>query len=120
MDHTVNLHHTTLDEYQADAMLTAIYPEQYSFRGLVYCALKLNGEAGEVAEHVGKAMRDDGGVLTEERRQKLILELGDVMWYVANVAKELGVSLNHVAERNMTKLRRRADQGTLRGSGSDR
>lgn len=109
-----------LNEYQGAAAKTAIYPEQNSFVGLNYCTLKLNGEAGEVAEHVGKAMRDDRFQLTSDRRDKLILELGDVLWYVAMIAIELEVSLNFVADLNIQKLKSRAERQTLKGSGSDR
>lgn len=110
----------TLDSYQQAAVGTAIYPGQGTMQGLIYTTLKLNGEAGEIAEGVGKAIRDDGGVITEERRAKLVLELGDELWYIAAMAKELGVDLSEVAHRNLAKLARRAAQGVLGGSGSDR
>lgn len=122
--------HATLDEYQATATGTAIYPGQGTALGLIYCALKMNGEAGEFAEHVGKAMRDDdfgqsAGAfhhvnLTPERRAKLLLECGDVLWYVASAARELGYTLNEVAHANVNKLLDRQERGTLQGSGDHR
>ena len=106
-----------LDRYQNDACSTAIYPGRNTIHGIVYCALKLNGEAGEVAEKVGKALRDDHSTITPERREALLLELGDVLWYVANLANELQFSLRDVAEANLQKLASRKARGTLQGSG---
>lgn len=88
--------------------------------GLTYAILGLNGEAGELAEHLKKMLRDDAGVLTEERRAALKKELGDQFWYVCAVARELGFSLQEVADKNAEKLAARAQAGTLHGSGSDR
>ena len=122
-----------LNMYQGIAGKSAIYPGQGTFLGLMYVNAKLNGEAGEFSENVGKALRDDNVLvddpnddlfgfrnLPEERRQKLILELGDVLWYVAAAARELGVSLEYIARRNLDKLRDRSERGTLQGSGDDR
>lgn len=106
-----------MNDYQANAVTTAIFPRDL---GLIYTALKLNGEAGEVAELVGKAYRDEGGAISEARREKLILELGDVLWYVANMARILDCDLALVARRNLDKLRSRKERGVLQGSGSDR
>ncbi len=110
----------TFDYYAGRAVSTAIYPGAGTFGGLTYAALGLNGEAGELAEHVKKAMRDDGAVLTPERRVKLVAELGDVLWYAAAVARELDVSLAEVARLNISKLDARKREGKLGGSGSDR
>ena len=111
-----------MNEYQKKAAETAIYPNAglNTFNGVSYCTLKLNGEAGEIAEHVGKAIRDDGGVITLARQEKLFHELGDVLWYVANLAKELGYDLQSVAEGNLSKLADRKARNVLHGSGSDR
>ncbi len=110
----------SFDQYQQRCSSTAIYPDRGSLRGLVYCTLKLNGEAGEVAEKVGKAIRDDAGQISDERRAALILELGDVLWYVAMCADELGVELSHVIAQNRLKLRNRKAKGTLKGDGDNR
>lgn len=124
----------TFDEYKNKALDTAIYPGQGSSVGLIYAALKMNGEAGEFSEHVGKAIRDDGFLsdpgklghfltnreLTEDRRELLIKELGDVLWYVAAAAEELDVSLNEVAQINIDKLQDRKNRGVLGGSGDKR
>lgn len=111
-----------MGEYQDRAMQTAIYPGRGTFQGLVYLALKLNGEAGEVAEKIGKTMRDNGGLLTENVALGLRKELGDVLWYLAALAEELGIGfdLDTVAQVNLDKLADRYVRGTLGGSGDDR
>jgi NTP pyrophosphatase (non-canonical NTP hydrolase) len=99
-------------EYQELAATTAIYPEEYR---IVYPALGLAGESGEVAEKVKKYIRD--GNLD---RDLLAKELGDVLWYVSALSRDLGIDLEDVASRNIEKLRSRAERGTLRGSGDSR
>lgn len=100
----------------------AIYPEagKGSTAALSYVGLKLCGEAGEVAEHIGKAMRDDGGVITDERKEKLIKEVGDVYWYLARMCRELGVDPRRVLEANVEKLEDRKKREKIKGSGDDR
>ena len=85
-----------------------------------YPALGLCGEAGEAAEKVKKALRDDGGVLTDERRAALAGELGDVLWYVAQLATEAGLDLDTLAEDNLAKLLSRQERNVLQGSGDTR
>src|SRR3712207_4133908 len=92
-----------LADYQRRSRATAVYPGAGA--NLTYPALGLCGEAGEVAEKVKKAIRDDGGVLTPERRDALAAELGDVLWYVAQVATEAGLDLDAIAADNLAKLR---------------
>jgi NTP pyrophosphatase (non-canonical NTP hydrolase) len=104
-----------LSEYQRRSRATAVYPN--AGRELAYPALGLCGEAGEAAEKVKKALRDDGGVLTPERREALGAELGDVLWYLAQLATEAGLDLDELAEGNLAKLRSRQDRGALAGSG---
>lgn len=106
-----------IDSYTIEAAKTAIYPQEW---GVAYVTFGLVNEAGEVAGKFKKALRDDGGVLTEERRQAMIDELGDVYWYAANLCKELGVEASEVLERNLEKLRSRAERGTLTGDGDNR
>ena len=107
----------TLDQYQKRARETAIYDEQYNF---VYPTLGLVGEAGEVAEKVKKALRDNGGEFTPEIRSEIAKELGDVLWYVANLASDLGFSLEAIGNHNMRKLKSRQERGKLSGSGDER
>lgn len=107
----------SLDQYQQEAGKTAIYPAEWGFP---YTVMGLVGEAGEVAQHLKKVIRDDGGEITPERRSLLIDELGDVLWYAAMTAKELGVSLEQVAQRNLIKLQHRQERNQLKGDGDER
>lgn len=100
-----------MNDYQQQAQKLAVYDKK---DGLAYTALGLNGEAGEYADQVKKMIRNDGGKLTAERREKLIEELGDLLWYAAACAQELSVGLGSVAYLNLCKLRRRASEGTLK------
>ena len=89
-------------DYQQRSRATAVYPGAGD--NLLYPTLGLCGEAGEVAEKVKKMVRDDDGVLTPERREALAKELGDVLWYVAQVATEADLDLQEVADANLRKL----------------
>jgi len=106
-----------LKEYEEKAKSTAIYPKEV---GLLYCTLKLAGEAGEVAEKVGKVLRDNGGVFSDEVKEKLAYELGDVLWYISNLSGELGYTLEEVAQMNLDKLASRKERGKIQGSGDER
>lgn len=92
----------SFEEYQQTARRTALYPRRLS--NLEYPTLGLAGEAGEVANIVKKIQRDFGGKVTEETRRKLKDELGDVLWYIAACADELGLTLEEIAEFNGEKL----------------
>ena len=105
-------------DYQRLSRATAIYPE--AGNNIVYPALGLCGEAGETAEKVKKALRDDGGTLTEERRAAIAAELGDVLWYAAQLATEAGLELEDVAAANLEKLSSRQQRSVLQGSGDTR
>ena len=107
-----------LSDYQRRSRVTAVYPDAGS--NLTYPALGLCGEAGEAAEKVKKAIRDDGGELTPERRDALAAELGDVLWYVAQLATEAGLELDQIARANLDKLLSRRDRAVLQGSGDFR
>ncbi len=106
-----------LSDYQARSRVTAEYPRE---AWLSYPALGLAGEAGEVAEHAKKAIRDDEGAITPERRTAMAKELGDVLWYVAQIATELDLDLDEVAAGNLEKLLSRQRRGVLSGSGDER
>ena len=106
-----------LAEYQRLSRRTAEYPRE---AWLTYPALGLAGEAGEVAEHAKKAIRDDAGQVTDERRAAMAKELGDVLWYVSQLATELGLELDEIADANLQKLLSRQRRGVLSGSGDDR
>jgi NTP pyrophosphatase (non-canonical NTP hydrolase) len=104
-------------EYQRFSRRTAEYPRE---AWLSYPTLGLAGEAGEVAEHAKKAIRDDAGSVTDERRKAMAKELGDVLWYVAQLASELGLELDQIAQDNLEKLFSRQRRGVLSGSGDER
>tara|TARA_B100000700_G_scaffold59493_1_gene64855 strand:- start:427 stop:762 length:336 start_codon:yes stop_codon:yes gene_type:complete len=104
-----------MNQYQEAARKTAIYPDEY---GLVYTVLGLNGEAGEIAEKIKKSIRDNQSL--EEIKPALIDEIGDVLWYVANLAHEVGISMNEVAIRNINKLQSRSKRNVLHGDGDNR
>jgi NTP pyrophosphatase (non-canonical NTP hydrolase) len=108
----------TFDEYQDASRKTAQYPDLG--RNLAYPTLGLAGETGEVAERIKKLYRDDGGVLTPERRDALKAELGDVLWYVAALCSELGLRMGEVAEYNVGKLRDRRNRHVIQGDGDER
>ena len=106
------------DKYQKAARTTAIYHDLGN--NPVYPALGLAGEAGEVCENIKKMIRDDGSELTDARRDAVVKELGDVLWYAAQLATEIGVSLGAVAETNIAKLADRKRRDVIRGDGDDR
>lgn len=130
--------HGEMNQYQGTAIDNAKWPGRGSALGLVYCSLKLNGEAGELAEHVGKSMRDEGlmdavdwmqpdggyapgpNILEPDRRDKLIKEVGDCLWYLAAMCSELGITLQEAASANLEKLYGRQLRDSQRGEGDDR
>lgn len=86
---------------------------------IMYCAGKLNGEAGEIGEEVFKAFRDDGKI-DNDRAKRIFNELGDTLWYVARILDLLGFKMEDCMDANIEKLMDRKDRGVLSGSGSDR
>jgi NTP pyrophosphatase (non-canonical NTP hydrolase) len=87
---------------------------------IVYPTLGLANEAGELAGKVKKIFRDKGGIISEEDRQALKYELGDVLWYLAQIATELDLDLQDVAEANLEKLFSRLARGKIQGEGDYR
>lgn len=105
----------TLNEYQQKALETAFYPMP-----IIYPALGMCGEAGEVADKVKKILRDNNCEFTEEKKHELAKEIGDVMWYCATLANDLGYSLDDIGQMNYDKLHSRQLRGMLGGSGDNR
>ncbi len=105
-------------EYQQKAKGTAKYPVIGD--GVIYPTLGLTNEAGEVAGKIKKIFRDKGGVISSSDRDALRAELGDVLWYLAQVSTELGLSLDEIAEKNIAKLLDRQARGKIQGDGDDR
>lgn len=108
-------------EYQKKSRKTAIYSEKD--KNIIYPLLGLAGETGEVVEKVKKVIRIKGHHVPEfsaEEKKEIAKELGDVLWYLAQVATELGLSLEKVAQGNIEKLFSRKDRGALHGKGDNR
>ena len=107
----------TLNEYQQHALETAIYPDD---RRIIYPTLGLTGEAGEVADKVKKVIRDAHEEFTPEKKQEIMKEIGDVLWYCATLSHDLGYDLEEVARTNVEKLRSRMERHRITGSGDNR
>ncbi len=107
-----------LHEYQNKARHTAKYP--VIGNRVIYPTLGLTNEAGEVAGKIKKIFRDKGGVISASDREALKAELGDVLWYLAQVATELELSLDEIAAANIAKLLDRQARGKIQGDGDDR
>lgn len=105
-------------EYQKKSRKTAIYPQVG--RNYVYPTLGLAGESGEVAEKIKKVIRDKKGKIDKENCLEIEKELGDVLWYVSQLASELKLDLDDIAEKNIEKLYSRMGRGKLKGSGDNR
>lgn len=108
----------TLEEYQQRSRVTALYPD--AGNNFVYPTLGLVGEAGETADKIKKVIRDNAGVMTDEVKVEIGKELGDVLWYIAQLATELKLDLNDIAQQNLEKLLSRKARGVISGSGDNR
>lgn len=111
-----------LNEYAEKIEVLAKYPgaSQGTVPAVCYTALGLAGEAGEVANQIKKVLRDDDGAISEDRREKLVAELGDVAWYFIRLCAELGIDPNRVLQENVDKLYGRLERGTIKGDGDVR
>lgn len=107
------------NDYQQQATKTAGYP-RVDGHGWMYPALGLANEAGEVTGKLKKVIRDNNGVIDDARRQDISKELGDVLWYIAQLATELDIQLGDVAKANIAKLASRQQRGVLGGDGDNR
>lgn len=108
----------TFEEYQKHSKETAQYPK--IGEGYVYPVLGLVNEAGEVAGKIKKIFRDDAGELTSERRDAIVKELGDVLWYLSQIASELNLSFEDIARMNLDRLKSRKERGVINGDGDNR
>ncbi len=106
------------NDYQTKSRKTAEYPAIE--HPVIYPTLGLVNEAGEVAGKIKKVFRDKDGQISEETREALKAELGDVLWYIAQIATELDLSLDEIAEYNITKLYDRLERGRIKGDGDNR
>lgn len=110
------------DEYQKKAAKYDLFEAVSDFRevGFIEKVLGLTGEAGETADKIKKILRDKDGEISDEDRESIAKELGDVLWYVAAIARYLGVDLSEVAEGNINKLESRYQRNKLHGAGDER
>jgi len=102
-------------DYQDQASKTAIYKHE-----IIYPALGLANEAGEVLGKIKKVLRDNDGDFTPEKREEIGKEIGDVLWYISALARDLNLSLDAIAQQNLDKLNSRLSRGVLGGSGDNR
>lgn len=106
------------NEYQKKSRETALYPDVGD--NFVYPTLGLTGEAGEVANKISKIFRDDESKITAEKVEEVKEELGDLLWYLTQLASEFKISLEDVADTNIRKLASRLERGKISGSGDNR
>ena len=107
----------TLNQYQEEALKTAIYPED---KKIIYPTLGLTGEAGEVADKVKKVIRDNNQEFTDEKKRQIALEISDVLWYCATLSHDIGYTLEDIAQMNVDKLASRQQRNKIGGSGDER
>lgn len=109
------------DEYQETIREFDFYePGELSEVGFVEKVLGLVGEAGETADKVKKILRDKDGIVSDDDKMEVAKELGDVIWYVASIARYLGIPFSEVAKMNVEKLSSRKSRGKLHGAGDNR
>ncbi len=109
---------TTFQIYQRESRKT--WSLIHTDHAIVYPTLGLANEAGEVAGKVKKIFRDRNGVISDADREALKGELGDVLWYLTQICTELDLTLEEVAEANLTKLFSRLERGVIGGEGDKR
>lgn len=107
------------DDYQKKALTTVLTTDD-KFKDTLHWVLGINGEAGEIAEKVKKIIRDKDGKINDEDRKELAKEIGDVLWYLAVFADQLGFSIDDIAQQNLDKLQSRKKRGVLGGAGDNR
>jgi len=107
----------TFDEYQNVSKETAIYPHNVK---VLYPALGLTGEAGEVANKVKKVVRDGVAKMPDDWKEQIGAEIGDVLWYCSALASDLNISLSECAMKNRDKLQSRMKRGKISGTGDKR
>jgi len=106
------------DLYQKKCTKTAVYPN--IGKNFTYPTIGLMGEAGEVANKIKKLIRDEGYQITKEKRDEIKAEIGDMMWYIAQLSTELGIKLSDVVDYNLKKLAKRKKENKIHGSGDNR
>ena len=108
------------NEYQKRASTTADFSGRPGEYPLMYSCMGLAGETGEVIEKVKKVMRNNGGKMTEEQREAIKQEIGDVLWYLSQVARFCDIAFDDAAKANVEKLADRRARGVIRSEGDAR
>ena len=108
------------DKYQELCRETAVYPDATMSQALSYLALGINGEAGEVAEKVKKIIRDKSGNVSLKDEVEIAMEVGDLLWYCAELLSRLKYKMSETMDLNVDKLQSRLKRGKLHGSGDER
>ncbi len=106
------------ETYQKQSRKTAMYPDKDN--NFIYPTLGLVGESGEVAEKIKKVIRDKNGLMDDSSKMDVKKELGDVLWYLSQLATELNLSLDDIADENLQKLSSRMERNKLHGDGDNR
>jgi NTP pyrophosphatase (non-canonical NTP hydrolase) len=106
------------NEYQKEAIKTSIYKDNQ--QAWVCSVLGLTGEAGEVSDKFKKVLRDNNGELDVDSTKAIVMELGDVLWYLSNIASLMGIGLDTIASMNLDKLKSRYNRGKINGEGDNR
>lgn len=120
--HGVPQAYDTFEDYSAAIEPLATYPEAGTggLNAIVYCALGAAGEGGEIADKAKKVLRDHNGHVSTQTRDKVLKEVGDTLWYLDRMCKELGTTLGATAAMNVEKLRDREARGVIGGDGDER
>lgn len=105
------------NEYQKLVIDTKIYPSDMQ---IIYPMIGLCGEVGEVSEKIKKTIRDKNKLFNDDTNFEIIKELGDVLWYIAAMAHDLGYDLSEVAQFNAEKIIYRKDTNKIHGEGDNR
>lgn len=112
----------SLQDYEELASQTAMYKGISTFKGAIYNALKMSGEAGEIADKMGKiyGKYGDNPDLTPEQVLDFKEETGDLLWHLTRFANDLGINLADVADTNIKKLKSRQERGVLMSGNGDK
>ena len=108
------------DEYQTLANRTGNFDGKQAEFTLMYLGLGLTSEAGEVADKIKKMIRNENGVMSDDRRATIASEVGDVLWYLSQLARQLDVPFSKIAEENIEKLADRARRNVIASDGDNR
>lgn len=108
------------DEYQKLATRTALFDNDDKTFQLMYLCLGLAGESGETIEKVKKVIRNHKGAISDETRDDLKKEMGDVLWYLSQISRILDVPFSQVADANIKKLADRMERGVIKSEGDTR